>query len=165
MYATQFIKSFFKIKKLLNDEQTLDIDNYAYQYAKFWRVYFKIMAVDENEKKIIIAAKQEKKNSDTPYFTKKELVEETKKLFQPYFKDYVILVGAEPYTEPIANIVTSDWITQQMKTHHIGAKKVAEAVGIPQAELSALIHGHREMGIRTKGLFYYYFKYIEASKE
>lgn len=43
MYASKFIKSFLKIKDFLNEEQTLDIGNYAYQYAKFWRVSFKIM--------------------------------------------------------------------------------------------------------------------------
>lgn len=158
MYAPKFIKSFLKIKDFLNEEQTLDIGNYAYQYAKFWRVSFKIMAVDEREKKLIISTSQEKKTTHTPYFTAKELIQETKKLFKPYFEGYTILVGAEPYNTPPADIVTPMWLSMQLQTYHIKAKKVAQEIGIPPAEFSALLNGHREMGIRTKGLFYYYFK-------
>ena len=163
MKATEFIKSFFKIRDFLTEEQTADLGNYAYQYAKFFRVYFKIMAVDSKAKKIIIATRQEKKPTDTPYFTIKELTEKTRATFEPYFKDFTILVGAEPYNAPPADFVTPIWVNMQMQSHKIGAKKVAHDIGVPPAELSALINGHREMGIRTKGLFYYYFKSLENS--
>lgn len=45
-----------------------------------------------------------------------------------------------------------------MNKHKINSKKLTEDLGIIKSEISALINGHREMGIRTKGLFYYYFK-------
>ena len=51
-----------------------------------------------------------------------------------------------------------------MNKHKIGSKKLVADLGIAKAEISAMINGHREMGIRTKGLFYYYFKYTEIRK-
>ena len=160
---SQFIKFFNKIEPLLNDEQKRSLENYAYQYAKFWRVYFKILKAEDNE--LIIRVEQHKKPTKTPYFTTKELNENAKELFSKYFPWYTIHTNPVPYELPPADVVTPEWLREQMQAHHIGAKKVSKAVGIPQSEFSALLNGHREMGIRTKGLFYYYFAFLQLRQK
>lgn len=90
-----------------------------------------------------------------------EIVEET---FRAYFEDWKIQKVTFPYIEAPAEIVTPEWIKEQMNKYKIGSKKLVTDFGIAKAEISAMINGHREMGIRTKGLFYYYFKYTEIQK-
>ena len=69
MSTGDFIKGFHKISDLLTETQKTDIENYAYQYAKFHRVYFKVLKVDDENKKIIVQAKQNKHSFTNPYFT------------------------------------------------------------------------------------------------
>ena len=59
------------------------------------------------------------------------------------------------------DIVTGDWIKEKMNKHKIGNKKIGGDTGVPKSEISAMINGHREMGIRTKSMFYYLFKWYE----
>ncbi len=161
---SDFIKGFFKIEKHLNNEQKKDLENYAYQYAKFFKVYFKITTIVPKEKTIIIQISQKKKPSKNPYFTIKELSDIVQKTFLPYFEDYKIHKDITPYKPAPAEIVTPEWIKAQMNKYKIGNKKLAFDFGLLPSETSAIINGHREMGIRTKGLFFYYFKFIELER-
>lgn len=69
-------------------------------------------------------------------------------------------IGATKYIEAPAQVVTPEWIQERMNRYKVGNKQLVKDLGLAKAEISALVNGHREMGIRTKGLFYYYFKSI-----
>lgn len=158
------VKAIHKIKDLLTEEQLDKLEHLALQYQRYARIFFKILVVDKENKVLVLEVYQEKSPHEN-YLNGKDLWERAKSLFEPFFTDYQLKIGAFPYAEAPAEIVTSEWLLKQMNYYKIGNKKMVEDLGIAKAEISALIHGHREMGIRTKGLFYYYFKYIEAQKQ
>ncbi len=121
------------------------------------RISFK--EISETDTEIIVRVSQTR-NPNGNHLSKERLTEIAKELYALRAETKNIIVHPNPYIEAPAEIVNGDWIKQQMNLHKIGNKKLVEDLGIPKAEMSALINEHREMGIRTKGLFYYYFKTV-----
>ena len=157
------IKGLYKLQLLLGEEQINELKEIATMHRRFARIQFKIVQIDKEANTIIISAKQSK-NPTEQYEKRERLLEIISEVFEPYLQGWKIHKNAFPYQSSPAEIVTPQWIQQQMIIYKVGAKYLSFDIGIPPTELSALINGHREMGIRTKGLFYYYFKHIEQQK-
>ena len=155
------IKAIHKIRQMLTEEQVDKLERLALQYQRYSRIFFKVVSVDKEEKILILSVYQEKSPLEN-YLTDKELRERAQELFSPFFEGYTLNIGATIYTESPAEEVTPEWIQERMNRYKVGGKQLVKDLGIAKAEISALINGHREMGIRTKGLFYYYFKYKEV---
>ena len=157
------IKNLHKLKSLLSNEQIDSLEYSAMMQRRYARIFFKIQFLDVEEKTIRIQIHQ-KKSPYENYADDKRLMEIVEETFRTYFEDWKIQKVTFPYIEAPAEIVTPEWIKEQMNKYKIGSKKLVADFGIAKAEISAMINGHREMGIRTKGLFYYYFKYTEIQK-
>lgn len=157
------IKGLYKLQLLLSEEQINELKEIATMHQRFARIQFKIVQIDKEANTIIISAKQSKIPTEQ-YEERARLLEIISEVFEPYLQGWKIHKNVFPYQPFPAQIVTPQWIHQQMITYKVGAKYMSFDMGIPPAEISALINGHRQMGIRTKGLFYYYFKYIENKR-
>jgi hypothetical protein len=123
------------------------------------RITFKV--VKETDSEIVIRVEQGKNPQDI-YQTAERLIAIGKQVYADCGK--TILVHPCPYVLPPAYIVTPEWIQKQMLQHKIRSKQLAEAFGLTKEDISGLVNGHKEMGIRTKGLFFYYFKSIRELK-
>lgn len=165
MEKHSIIKGFYKIEPYLDAEQKQDLENYAVQFAKFWRVYFKIITISPEDKLLFIQTKQEKKPTDTPYFTKKELVDKTREHLQPFFVGYTLRISATEYTQSKSDIITPDYLKKELQKQKIRIKDIANNTGIEMSNLSAWVNGIRPMSNIVKNMFYYYFKYIESQNK
>lgn len=151
------IKNLHKITDYLTKRQIDSLEHSGLMHRRYARIYFKILNVDADSKVLNVQINQEKSPHEN-YADGKRLTEIVEETFRDFFPDWQIRKIAYPYQEAPVEVVTPEWIRTQMNTHKISSKKLVEDTGIAKAEISALINGHREMGIRTKGLFYYYFK-------
>lgn len=148
------IKNIHLIRNLLNDKQLESLENSGLNFRRFARITFKILKVEVDT--ITIEVRQSK-NPNGNYADKKRLIEIVNEVFKPYFLNYKLHKHPKVYTPAPAEFITADWIKKQMQKHKVGNKKLVQDLGIAKAEVSAMINGHVEIGIRTKGLFYYYF--------
>lgn len=158
------VKNIHKIKEFITQEQYDKLEYSGLLYRRYSRIYFKIISVNASEKDMVVKVWQEK-NPTEQYLNKKELIDRGKEMFLPLFEGWAIHFHPTDYQEAPVEFVTSQWIQNQMHKYKVGNKQLVADLGIAKAEISALINGHREMGIRTKGLFYYYFKYIALQKQ
>ena len=156
------VKAVHKIKDLLTEEQLGRLEGLALQYQRYARIYFKIMAVSSDSKELVIAVWQERSPSDN-YLDEAALVERARGLFVPFFEGWELKIGARVYVDSPVMVVTDEWIRERMSRLRVSNKQMVKDLGLAKAEVSALVNGHREMGVRTKGLFYYYFKWLEGS--
>lgn len=118
------------------------------------RITFKVISENENE---VVVRVTQNRNPNGNHFSAERLVEITKELYALKNETRTLIIHSVPYIEPPADKIDTDWIKAQMKKYKIGSKKLVEDLGIAKSEISSLINNKREMGIRTKGLFYYYF--------
>ena len=151
------VKAVHKIKDLLSVEQLERLEQMALQYQRYARIFFKIMALNKEKNELVIAVWQERSPADN-YLDEAALMERARGLFAPLFEGWDLRIGATKYIEAPAQVVTPEWIQERMNRYKVGNKQLVKDLGLAKAEISALVNGHREMGIRTKGLFYYYFK-------
>lgn len=150
------IKYIHKIKEYLTNEQLEKLEYSAFLHRRHAHILFKISIFNPDEKIIRIEVKQEK-NPNGVFADTKRLIEIVEETFREYFTDFQIQKSVFPYIPAPAEIVTPEWAKKQMQKYKVGNKQLCKHFGIAKAEISAMINGHREMGIRTKGLFYYYF--------
>lgn len=132
-------------------------------HKRYSRIYFS--EVRENEKELVVAVRQTRSPNEN-YADKSKLEEITRELYalKTGFSKKLI-VSSAPYTEAPSEIVTPEWIQDQMNKRNFSLKGLVEATGVSKSDLSALINGHKEMGIRTKGLFYYFFKSLDNNSD
>ncbi|WP_372472628.1 hypothetical protein AB4865_07345 [Capnocytophaga sp. ARDL2] len=152
------VKGFYKIEPFLSDEQKKDFEGYAVQYAKFFRLYFKIITINTETKDLLISAKQEKKPTNTPYFTAKEIIGETKKFFSDYFPTFDLKVSAEEYSHPKSDEITPELLQTLIQKHKLKIKDIQKETGLEMSNLSMWINGKRPMSKIVQNMFYYYFK-------
>ena len=156
------IKNLHKLKGLLSEEQLERLEGSAILHRRYSHIFFKVLEINTDDKILNVQISQEKSPSDN-YADGKRMVDIVEETFRPYFEGWQIRKVTYPYIQSPAEEVTPEWIQERMNRYKIGNKQLVSDLGIAKAEISALINGHREMGIRTKGLFYYYFKYKEAT--
>lgn len=127
------------------------------------RIYF--AEIRENETELVVAVRQTRSPNEN-YADKKRLEEIVRELYalKSGFKK-ALIVHTSPYSEAPSEIVSPEWIKIEMQRRKLGLKGIVEATGVSKSDLSAMINGHKEMGIRTKGLFYYFFKSLDISEE
>ena len=158
------IKNFNRLSSVLTPEQQEKVEYSAFMHRRYSRIFFKVVRVDADSRVIAIQVSQEKSPHEN-YADGKRLVEIVEETFRPFFDGWQIQKITVPYQSAPPEVVTPEWIRAQMTKLHIGNKKLMADLGIAPAEISALINGHREMGIRTKAMFYYYFKAQEANHD
>lgn len=122
------------------------------------RIYFEKIKETDNE--IIIRVKQTRSPAEN-YSSKEELDQIGKDTFGLLKTGKNIIVHSDPYKVAPSEVVSVEWIKCEMQTKHIRLKRLSEDLGISKSDLSATINGHKDFGIRTKNMFYYYFKSLE----
>ena len=103
------------------------------------------------------------KNPNGNYLTKDRLVEVTKELFGTYYRK--VIVHPIPYKAPPADDVTPEWVIERIKESGRKNKDIASDLGISSSELSAYTNRHKDMGIRVRSMFYYYFEWLRLKGE
>jgi len=157
------IKNLHKLKNVITDEQINQLEHSAMMHQRYAWIFFKVIRVDIVNKILTIEVRQE----NTPYKNfadKKRLTEIVEETFGRFFEGWQIHKAPLPYTPSPAEVVTAEWIKQQMQRYKIGAKKMVEDLGVAKSDISAMINEHKAMGGRTRAMFYYYFKFIESQR-
>lgn len=146
---------------LVEDEDVRDkIERGARAHLRFNRLTFKIKAVDGETITVQIA---QGKNPNGNYLTKDRLVEVTRELFGAYYSK--VIVHPIPYVAPPADDVTPEWVIERIKESGRKNKDIASDLGISPAELSAYTNRHKDMGIRVRSMFYYYFEWLKLRED
>lgn len=158
------IKGFYKIAIYLTEEQAEQLENYAVQHDKFFKISFKIILIDPKKKELLISAKQGKHGFKNPYLTAGEIIGKTKKLFSEYFPQYHLKVSTTEYHSPKSEEITPQKLQTLIQHHKIKIKNIHTDTGLEISNLSAWINGTRPMSNIVKNMFYYYFKSLELSK-
>ena len=124
-------------------------------HKRYSRISFK--EIKETDTELVVRVTQTRSPQNN-HETRERLEEITKELYalkEGFQKRLKILVA--PYVVPPSDVVTWSWVQDKMQEFNISLKTLVEDFGISKADLSATINGHKEMGVRTQGLFYYYF--------
>lgn len=144
---------------LIDDEGVKEeIERGTRAHLRFNRLTFKIKAVNEGA---ITVQVTQGKNLNGNYLTKDRLVEVTRELFGTYFRK--VIVHPIPYTAPPADDVTPEWVIERIKESGRKNKDIASDLGISSSELSAYTNRHKDMGIRVRSMFYYYFEWLRLT--
>ncbi len=141
----------------LNEEALLRLEQTALAHQRFSRIEFKIASVIANEITIIVT---QSKCPQENYQTQKRLIEIVQEAFKAYIESRRILVQATPYIPSPVEVVTPEWITQQMSRYKIALKQLAIDTGINKSSLSSVITGDKPLSDPMRAMFYYYFKTI-----
>ncbi len=149
----------FYLKMKIKIMSTTRFDKAIELHKRHSRIYFS--EVRENEQELVVAVRQTRAPNGV-YLDRKQLEEISREVYalKPDFNKKLI-VNTAPYSEAPSEIVSPEWVQDQMNRRKLGLKGIVEATGISKSDLSAMINGHKEMGIRTKGLFYYFFKSLD----
>lgn len=62
------------------------------------------------------------------------------------------------------NIVTHEWIKEQMDSHNLTPAKISVETGLDPTIVSAYINGKRKLTIASRGIFYFYFKSLGPNR-
>lgn len=138
-------------------------DKAAELHKRHARISFKEMKETDTE---LFVRVTQTRNPNGNHATKERLEELARELYalKPGFNKKLV-IHAVPYVEAPSEIVTPEWIQKKMHEHGIGVKGLVADLGFSKSDISATINGHKEMGIRTKGLFYYYFLTKDYGKQ
>ena len=140
----------------LNEAQKKSIEVKAQAHLRFSNISFEVKKVDEKE--LIVQTVQLKHLSEN-YADAKKLIEVTESIFAPVLYGRKLRVGAKPYFEAPADVVTTAWIKEQMAKHGIKAAELEEKLGIDKSTISQYLGGKRELSRGVKSMFYYFFAY------
>lgn len=123
------------------------------------RIFFK--EISEDEKTLVVRVEQ-KRNHNGNYFDVKRLIEIVKETYDHILNGRELIVHPITFQSSPPDIVTGEWIKERMNKYKVGNKKIVIDTGIPKSDVSAMINGHKDMGIRTKSMFFYLFKFYES---
>jgi hypothetical protein len=139
----------------LDEASLLRLEQAALAHQRFSNITFKIISAKEN---ILTVQVAQSKSFQENHFDAKRLVEITKELFAKYHNEMTLHIGALPYVASPVEIVTSEWVTQEMSRHKIALKQLAIDTGINKSSLSSVITGDKPLSDPMRAMFYYYFK-------
>lgn len=148
------VKNFHLIESFLSEKQKEQMEAGAVLYWRHGSISFKIEKIGEST--LVIKTVQEK-NFSANYLKTGELADRTKEFFGKFFPDYKIDVHPNVYQEPVVNVVTPEWIQEQMASHNIRLKQVSVETGLDYTQLSAIVNGKRSFAQPIKAMFFYYF--------
>lgn len=63
------------------------------------------------------------------------------------------------------NEIDSDYIKGKLQKHHLKQSELASMLEIDRTNISAWINGKRVMSQNVKSMFYYFFKFLEATQQ
>ena len=142
----------------LNDTLKKSIEQKALAHLKYSNITFDVKKCDETE--IIIQVSQLKHLSEN-YADTAKLIEVTESVFSPVLYGRKLRVGAKPYVEAPADVVTITWIKEQMSKQTVKAVDLEKQLGIDKSTISQYLSGKRELSRGVKSMFFYFFAYNE----
>lgn len=151
------MKTLVKNEHLLNlpSDKLQTLHTRADLHRRYSSLTFKV--VDCTPGKITVQVVQEKSHNEN-YFDTKRLVEIVRETFGDLAEWETIHAKPIPYRPAPTEIVTPEWIREQMGKHGLKVKPMALELGIDATSLSAFKNGVRPMSGVVKAMFYYYFK-------
>jgi hypothetical protein len=149
----------------LEDGQRERLEAGATLYKRFDNLTFKVKQYKDG---ILIVEARQGKNYKRDYFSEREIVERAKKLFREFSEDFCpdrIHVGIIPFKEVDSDVITVDYLKEELYRLHIRIKDINNDTGLEMSNLSAWINGTRPMSNIVKNMFYYYIRYKELIEQ
>ena len=143
----------------LDEATLLRMEQAALAHQRFSAIQFKVVEVTADTVTIMTTQGKSFHENQTDA---KRLVEITKEVFAPYLFDMKLHVGTIPYVPSPVEVVTSEWITQQMSRYKVALKQLAADTGINKSSLSSVITGDKPLSDPMRAMFYYYLKGFET---
>lgn len=140
----------------LNDTLKKSIEQKALAHLKYSNITFDVKLCDDKE--IIVQTSQLKHLSEN-YADTAKLIEVTESVFSPVLYGRKLRVGAKPYVEAPADVVTITWIKEQMSKQTVKAVDLEKQLGIDKSTISQYLSGKRELSRGVKSMFFYFFAY------
>lgn len=138
---------------LIGDKSVQEaLERGALAHKRFARIYFKVKSV--SDEKVEVQVWQDK-NPNGNYATRQRLVEVGHELFGKHFNDRKLYIYATPYSPPLIDTVTPEWIDNKIRELRLKGRDVARDLDIAPSELSAYIGEHRQLSKRARAMFYY----------
>lgn len=139
----------------LNDAELKQLDKAAGLYAANSNITFKILKADESK---ILAEVRQHKNTKGSYLSRNELVKRLKDLLGHFFPDHTIYARPKPYNPPPVDIVSPEWIQEEMNSWGVNLKTLEKVTGIDKTNLSAYVNGKRPMSQPVQAMFFFMFR-------
>lgn len=140
----------------LSEDDLLKMEHSALAHQRFSRITFKIMSVKDG---VVTVLTTQGKSPQDNHVDAKRLVEITKELFAERCNGMVLHVGTVPYVASPTEVVSTDWLRQQMSRHKLALKAMAADTGINKSSLSSVITGDKPLSDPMRAMFYYYFRH------
>lgn len=137
---------------LLNDSNADKLEHIASLAKRHSRIYYYFLREDGNA---VYLRVEQKKSPAENYLNQKDLISRTKKTFQK-FTQKKIHVHAVEYKPAPPEIVDGQWTKSWMNRFKIRLKDLSAELGIPKADLSGMLNGHKPIGNRTKAAIFYF---------
>lgn len=150
----EYEKGLLPLKGVFEDEQFDKLNAGAQLHKRHSNIEFKVLYVSGTD--LTIRTTQGKSLAEN-YADTATLVKRTKELFGKFYINGEIHVHPVPYSPPVIDIVTPEWISKNMLKYSVRSKDIIAVTGIDKTNLSAWIKGTRPMSQPVKGLFYFYF--------
>lgn len=144
----------------LSKEQIERIILLSENYTRTEHIYFDIKSFNDNELVVKIVQKE---NSTGMYLTTKELIDRGKQIFSEIGNNIIIHFRPIPFKVDSLEKVDADWVSIQLDKYSLRIKDLVKLLNIDKSSLSRLLSGD-SMTKSSKAMFYYLFKYLEASK-
>lgn len=138
----------------LDAEQIAELDQKLLLHRRYSSIRFRVL--DTDDKSITIRVTQGRSFHGQKLDAKK-LNAITKEVFQPYVQGKVVHSRVIIHRPSPTDVVTPQWLKQQMNTNGTRNKDMVAAFGIGKAEISAYVNGLRPMSQPVKAMFFYYF--------
>lgn len=138
----------------LSNEQREALEQKAVYYMRYSNITFNVMTVDE---KIVIVQTVQLKPFSENYADAKKLVKITEELFSTVLYGRKLRIGAKPFVEAPADVVTVQYIKDRMAKMKLKATDLELLLGIDKSTLSLYFNHKRELTRGIKSMFYYFF--------
>ncbi|MBS4063028.1 MAG: hypothetical protein KGZ74_00630 [Chitinophagaceae bacterium] len=149
------IKNIKLIEELISPSDLQKMDAGAAMHLHHSRIEFKVLDADQDA--ITVRVTQGKSPAEN-YLSAKELAARAKDLFGYFIPGVDIRARAIPYAPPSVEVVSPEWIQNQMREKGIDNKTIVEMTGVDKANISNWVSGKRPMSQPVKAMFYFMLK-------
>ncbi|MES2279660.1 MAG: hypothetical protein V4592_26735 [Bacteroidota bacterium] len=150
----------YRLTNILSSQDILDLEAKAFKNKSHQNVLFKIQAV--NDEDIYIQTTQRKNANNI--LDKSTLDSITIELFQSFLPSKTITVNSTPFSFPVVEVVTPEWVNRHLHKYNIKIKHLSKETGIDVSNFSAWINGIRPMSQIVKAMIFNVMK-IYSLKE
>lgn len=150
-------ESFIKNEHLLNlpADKLETLRKRAEIHRRFSSIEFKVISCNADTLTLRV---MQGKSYTGKYFDAKRLIEIAKETFGDLSDWAKINAGPIPYNPPAPDVVTPEWIQEQMRLHGLKPKAVSDETGIDRNTLTAYKNGLKPLSGVVRAFWYYYFK-------